>query len=86
MATKACLARKDRRLSRAASGLLPCRHVGGLLRFEAEAIREYAHTGKVPNPVSNTSIEWDSPPIPRTAAQKSVKPPAPSPPPAFGQS
>jgi excisionase family DNA binding protein len=37
---------------RAESGVLPCRHVGGLLRFEAEAIREYARTGKVPDPVS----------------------------------
>jgi excisionase family DNA binding protein len=37
---------------RAESGLLPCRHVGGLLRFEADVIREYARTGKTPDVVT----------------------------------
>ena len=67
---------------RAESGLLPCRHVGGLLRFEAEAIREYAHTGKVPDPVSTEREHRAGIGIgpARAAATTRAKPPAPSPP------
>jgi excisionase family DNA binding protein len=35
---------------RAESGLLACRRVGGLLRFEADAIQAYARTGMLPEP------------------------------------
>jgi excisionase family DNA binding protein len=67
---------------RAESGLLPCRHVGGLLRFEAEAIREYAHTGKVPEPVSTDRQHRAGFAVApaHATARTNVKPPAQPPP------
>lgn len=65
---------------RAESGVLPCWHVGGLLRFEAEAIREYARTGKVPDPVSNQRqhrLGFGVEPAP-TTARTIVEPPTQS--------
>ncbi len=67
---------------RAESGLLPCRHVGGLLRFEADAIREYAHTGKVPDPVPvehQHRAGFAVAPA-RATVRTSLKPPVQSPP------
>jgi excisionase family DNA binding protein len=66
---------------RAESGLLPCRHVGGLLRFEADVIREYAQTGKVPDPVPMEREHRAGFPVApaRTTARTSLKPPVQAP-------
>ena len=69
---------------RAESGLLPCRHVGGLLRFEADAIREYARTGTIPDPLPNRHQQRVGFGVEsrRTTTKASVEPLAPPPRPA----